>query len=108
VGAVRRDCEPHRGNLLAVLSKVTLWCGLLSFVLAFPAILGIIVGVVTLAMARRDLARMEAGGLDPQGRDQAAAALWRAEEGLALSLLGPFVCPLLWLYGSFLVMALLS
>jgi hypothetical protein len=104
---LRRDCEPDRGNLLALLSKVALWCGLLSFVLAVPALVGILVGLVALMMARLDLERMEAGDLDPQGRDQAATALWRTEEALALCVLGPFICPLLWAYGYFLVLELL-
>jgi hypothetical protein len=104
-GAVRRDCEPHRGTGLALLSKVAVWCGCLSFLCAVPAILGIPVGFVTVQLANRDLARMAEGQLDPGGRDQTAAAFQRAEKGVVLSILGLFVCPLVWICVSFMLIA---
>jgi hypothetical protein len=47
-------------------------------------------------MADRDLLRMWTGRLDPRGRAETWAAWHRAGNALALCLLGPFVCLILW------------
>jgi hypothetical protein len=97
-GAVRRDCAPHRGRLLlafgvgalfgatlsAVLSLVTLL--LLGPALFAPAWLaGVAVGGTALALARRDLRRMDAGLMDPEGRPATADARSLALGALPLS-----------------------
>ena len=69
-GAVRRDCEPHRGEMLRGL-------GILSVVMPFTALLvspligfiaGVALGLTVWVLAGRDLARMDAGQMDPDGR----------------------------------------
>src|SRR5579872_5154203 len=68
-GAVRRDCEPHRGELFRRLSLVTsllAGAGVLFFV---PALLALAVAVAVWGMARHDLALMRLGLMDPAGED---------------------------------------
>jgi predicted Zn finger-like uncharacterized protein len=58
---VRRDSEPHRGTLiltLGIVSIVTAW-------LLGPV--GLIVGIITWIMGQRDLKKMKANVMDPQG-----------------------------------------
>lgn len=57
-GGVRRDCDPHRGTLILVL-------GILSLVLSC---IGLPLGIAAVIMGRRDLKRMDAGEVDPDGR----------------------------------------
>ncbi len=59
-----RDCEPHRAGLI-------LGLGIISIVLATTcvfSVIGLPVGIAALIMARRDLALMAAGRMDPEGR----------------------------------------
>jgi hypothetical protein len=58
---VRRDSEPHRGNLiltLGIVSIVTAW-------LLGPV--GLIIGIVAWVMGQRDLKKMRTNVMDPQG-----------------------------------------
>jgi hypothetical protein len=69
-GAVRRDCEPHRGEVLHWLTGACVLWGLLSFVpclLGLPGLIGVPLGLTTWQLARHDLAQMRAGLMDPQG-----------------------------------------
>jgi len=66
-GAVRRDCEPHRGPLLLVLGTVSLIFGVLGFWLQFMALPDAPLGLVVWLLAWRDLRRMRAGRMDPDG-----------------------------------------
>jgi hypothetical protein len=66
-GAVRRDCEPDRGSLLWWLAKASLLLAVLSVYTCLPGFVGFPLGVATYLMARRDLAMMLAGTMDPQG-----------------------------------------
>src|SRR5262245_11632620 len=75
-GAVRRDCEPHRGPLLTLLSVTGLILGGLSICLAVPALAALPLGAASWAMAARDLAEMGAGRMDRAGRRAAHQALW--------------------------------
>jgi hypothetical protein len=69
-GAVRRDVEPHRGDLLRLLRTTMMVCAVLSpFVL--PGAVSLVFGVVVFRMARHDLSRMRAGAMDPAGWEQA-------------------------------------
>jgi len=63
-GAVRRDCEPHRGGLVLVL-------GIIGLCLSFPhilAVMGLPLSLAAWIMGSSDLARMKAGEMDPQGQ----------------------------------------
>ena len=85
-GAVRRDCEPHRGTWLLALADAGLLVGALSLALGVLAPLGLALGVTAWALASLDLGRMRAGLMDPAGREAAARARTRAVAGVALSL----------------------
>jgi hypothetical protein len=54
-GAIRRDCEPHRGEFLSFLGGVSAVCGLVSLCLVFPALLGLPLGLAAWAISLRDL-----------------------------------------------------
>jgi hypothetical protein len=86
-GSPPRDCPPHRGHWLLLLASVTLACGILSF-LCLPGLLGLPLGFVTAGMARRDLDQMDAGSLDPRGRESTSKALRQAEVGTLINILG--------------------
>ena len=59
---VRRDCEPHRGALIITF-------GILSIVLSFMCMgLGFFFGLPTLFMGRRDLKKIAANTMDPEGK----------------------------------------
>jgi hypothetical protein len=61
---VRRDAEPHRGGTIQVLGILSLMGGV--FYCLFP--IGLPLGIVAWVMARRDLRKMDAGVMDPNGR----------------------------------------
>jgi hypothetical protein len=99
-GAVRRDCEPHRTPWLYLLAWLTLLAAILSlmcplFVLvALPLLFGL------RAAARRDLRLMDAGRMDPAGRQVAegicgAAYFLLVLPGLGLIIWGGFFLSLL-------------
>ena len=98
-GAVRRDCERHRGQLLRRLGGFVLVCAALA-VCALPLALVVLPSSVAVwLLARRDLARMDAGLMDPegwndtdQGRIWTADAVWVSLPPLLLVALGLFLC----------------
>jgi hypothetical protein len=112
-GAVRRDVQPHRGPPLRLLGSLALnygvgalvlpclagvpW-GLLVFVPLWLGGLGLAVAV--LVVARRDLALMEAGKMDPEGRPATAVARdrarWAASLWLQVLMAGAIVVACRW------------
>jgi hypothetical protein len=71
-GAVRRDCEPHRGTMLLGLGRLSLWLVALSLLLGLMSVvLAVPLAVVVLVMASRDRAKMRAGTMDPAGESLA-------------------------------------
>jgi hypothetical protein len=96
-GQVRRDCEPHRGALLDRLGGLSIVFGLLAMVSWAPAFLGLPLAFLVLIVARDDLAKMDAGRMDPDGRLQTERAQDHAWLGLLANtvfvfLCSPFVC----------------
>ncbi len=85
---IRRDCEPHRGPLLAALGTAGKWCGVLSLSVCVlvPSLVGLPLSVTAWSLARRDWDRMRAGLMDPCGRNQVEAALHDAIAGLRMNL----------------------
>ena len=79
-GAVRRDCQPHRGLLLMILGHAgLLWAGLgclygLSTVVSLP------LSITAWVLARRDLAKMDAGEMDARGMEGTLSG-WRCGAG---------------------------
>jgi hypothetical protein len=85
-GQVRRDALPHRAGLLDTLATASLLCGVSSICLVFPALVGLPLGVVTWLLARRELQDIEAGLVDPRGRERIADAKDWAFKGTLLCL----------------------
>jgi hypothetical protein len=101
-GAVRRDVESHRAPALLLLAGFSIVFGLFGYgplvawkldlgapvygtalfsIVAFP------LGLAVKYLARRDLAKMRAGNIDPGGQTQTRTALFLGELGAALSIL---------------------
>jgi hypothetical protein len=81
--------------------------GLAALVLGAPALLGLALAFTTWAMANHDLDRMGSDRLDPRGRAETSAACERAGHAIALGLMAPLACLILWcgcvrLLGKFL------
>jgi hypothetical protein len=98
-GCVRRDCDPHRGELLRFLGKASAAFGAVSMFTLIPSCVGLPFGVAVVALARHDLRRMDRGLMDPQGREMAETAEAYALGGAVMSLLGLAVLSLPLLVG---------
>jgi len=105
--AVRRDCEPHRAELLVWTGRAAMYLGALSGPLAFcifaldvryewfalPAVLaaaGIRCGMIVRTWACSDLAEMEAGRMDPAGYPRTLTAQGNAGAALGFGWCGLF------------------
>src|SRR5690348_3851263 len=75
-GAVRRDCEPHRGPLLSRLAVVSVLLGLASLCFVPVGLVAVPLAVGVWCTASGDLARMDAGLMDPEGRRLTEQARW--------------------------------
>jgi hypothetical protein len=73
-GAVRRDCEPHRGDLLFFLGRLSIGPSCLSMWLVPLAVIGLPLGLAVLWLSARDLRQMCAGHMDPAGKGLVSAA----------------------------------
>jgi hypothetical protein len=60
--------------LLLFLGNASLLCGALSLLLIIPAVIGLPLAIAACALAEKDLARMSAGQMDPNGRNPTAIA----------------------------------
>jgi hypothetical protein len=60
--AVRRDCEPHRGNVILVLGI----CSLVFLPCAYLMV-GVVLGAIAWVMGNRDIKKIRAGTMDPEG-----------------------------------------
>ncbi len=84
-GAVRRDCEPHRGTFLLALAIVSSAVAVLSLITVAPALLSLPLGAWVRAGARRDLGQMRAGFMDPAGVRAKCRAEYFASGAVRLS-----------------------
>ena len=93
-GCFRRDCEPHRGNLLwwlaaagCALGALALlpWCGW------WLGLIGIPLSLCSRYMAQTDLAKMQAGLMEPYGEGVTASAKSLSTLGLAFNIAGTVV-----------------
>jgi hypothetical protein len=91
-GGFRRDCLPHRGRLLGVVSTAAAVCAVLGCIVGFTAPLAVVLGVGVWVVARRDLREMGAGRMDPAGREATEVARETGVWSLALTLLPLLVC----------------
>jgi hypothetical protein len=71
---LRRDWLPHRSKFLIGLADVALACATFGLFLCAPAPVGLALGAVAWALARRDVGLMDAGLMDPAGREKAEEA----------------------------------
>jgi hypothetical protein len=101
-GAVRRDCEPHRGQVLVGLGVVTVLLGLGSCAVAPIGLVSLPLALGVWRAASADLARMDAGLMDPGGRRLAEQARWDAIAGAGLPVFS------LWVWGCLFVAAWLG
>jgi predicted Zn finger-like uncharacterized protein len=62
---VRRDCEPHRGNMVLVFGIISLAALALG---GCGAVVGLPFGIIAWVMGRGDMQKMDAGIMDPEGR----------------------------------------
>jgi hypothetical protein len=84
---LRRDCEPHRGRLIQNLGTLTLCVGGLSLCLfGGGLVVALPLGLITWAMASRDLAKMRRGEMEPEGRGPTKSGRTSALTGVVLSL----------------------
>ena len=93
-GCVRRDCEPHRGPSLRLLSRIALLLGVCSIpacILLLPALVALGAGGTAYTLARQDLLLMEQRLMDPEGGVQTAEAKANAGNAIVLALLS-MVC----------------
>ena len=67
-GCFRRDCEPHRGEILKVMAILGLIVSQLSMCLPLLLVIGMPLNVTTWYLARLDLAKMRKGLMDPSGQ----------------------------------------
>jgi hypothetical protein len=86
-GAVRRDCEPDRGELLHWLGLLSLIAGALSFCMSWTAVVGIVLGMRVWMMSGLDLGKMARGEMDPAGFEKTLKARKHAVRGIVLSVL---------------------
>lgn len=92
-GAVRRDCEPHRGELLARLADLAFILSVCSIFVCVPTFVALPLALTVVLLASRDLDRMAAVQLDRQGEHQTRAAMESAWWAVCLCA----VTVLLWL-----------
>jgi hypothetical protein len=100
-GQWRRDGVPHRGRLLNGLAVAAAVCAVLGWGLCLPAPVGFGLGVLVWLMARRDLRLMEAGLMDPAGRELTETARRVGISYACLGLIPSLV--LCWLHWYFLL-----
>jgi hypothetical protein len=86
-GRMRRDCVPHRGQLLSGMGSVTLIAGGLTLCMfGVPLLVALPLGITTWVMAAGDLQKMRTGEMEEQGRGQTEVARTTAVFGVVLSL----------------------
>jgi hypothetical protein len=83
--AVRRDCEPHRGGVVLAL-------GIVSIVLAGLPIVGIALGIAAWVMGQRDLRKIRARTMDPEGSGTTQAGWICGIIGTIMSSLATLAC----------------
>jgi hypothetical protein len=73
-GAFRLDCEPHRGDMLFFLARLSVSLSCVSLCMVPLAVVGLPLGIVVLLLSARDLRQMDLGLMDPGGGGSVRAA----------------------------------
>jgi hypothetical protein len=87
-GAVRRDCQADRGQLLLSLADTALLLGALSLCLGFPSLMALILGVAAWVVSCHDQRMMRNRLMDSDGWITTGTARSRALAGAFLGLYG--------------------
>jgi hypothetical protein len=93
-GCFRLDCEPYRGELLLWLACASCAFGAMSLLTPYGWIIGpagILFGLAARHLARRRLARMKIGLMDPNGEPDAVQAASLARLGFWACLAGTVI-----------------
>jgi hypothetical protein len=90
-GCVRRDCEPHRGQLLHVLGTVALILGRLCLVFPPFSLFGLPLSVWVKVTAQKDRTKMNAGLMDPAGMGYVTKAARYSIDGAVFCVLLPIL-----------------
>jgi hypothetical protein len=83
-GCFRLDYESHRSKLLLNMGNTCMVCGALALYICAPALIGLPLGIAVIMMANKDIDRMDAGHVDPSGKELALMACIRAKYGILL------------------------
>jgi hypothetical protein len=102
---IRRDLEPHRGNLILGLGIGSIVSNVVAVCCIFPAIVGVPLGIVSLMLGLADVRKMDAGDMDPDGRGSTTAGYICAIIGLVFGVLTLVRC-LLTIFGMAAFMAM--
>lgn len=93
---IRRDCDPHRANLITVLAVLGLVGSFLSFLTCcYAPVISLFClpfCLPALLMADHDLRRMERGEMDPEGESA-------TRRGRRLAIISLLLCALSFFYG---------
>ena len=93
-GCFRRDCEPHRGDMLWWLGNISLFLGVFALspcVGWVPGLLGIPLSLCSRYLAKADLVKIRAGLMDPAGEKATAQAVYVSTQGLWCSIIGTVI-----------------
>src|SRR5262245_38433775 len=98
-GNVRRDCEPHRGNWLNLFATLALLLGAVAGACIYFGVVSVPFGIVVWRLASRDLAKMRAGRMDPNGEKQTRDARNCARVAVFIPLVGLLIWATIFLAG---------
>ena len=93
-GGSKRDCTSHRADMLKRMAAFSTGAGYLSlflFPLLVPSLTAMLLGLLTRAMAERDLDRMRAGAMDNRGYQETEKAWFDSRAAVIVSVLGPLI-----------------
>jgi hypothetical protein len=74
-GAVRRDCEPHRAEMLCKLAEIASLLAVLAVICGVLALASLPLGFAVYRMAGHDLDQMGAGTMDREGEHKTREVL---------------------------------
>ncbi|MBV9121728.1 MAG: hypothetical protein JO112_00015, partial [Planctomycetes bacterium] len=101
-GAIRRDCQVHRGGLIYLLGAGSFLLGLGAiFAGGTTALMGLPLGLVACTLGRRDLREMSAGLMDPAGRIWTATGKQLGFVGIGFNLFWGIIWGILWAVAYF-------
>jgi predicted Zn finger-like uncharacterized protein len=101
---MRRDLDPHRGNLILGLGIFSIVANIGGICCLIPGVIGIPLGIVSLLFGLADVRKMDAGDMDPDGRGATTAGYICAIIGLVFGLLAIARC-ILTIFGMAAFMA---